>query len=148
MSGIWYHWRPSLTFSPENGTARQVEIDRAMRCSPILKSNSTSRSHASSCTSFELSDNPTPRRRTSTLSRQRGRAKNVAYASSQRNSGRKAKSWQGGDWPVKPKLPLIPGHEGIGIVVQAGKDVTEVNEGDRVAVPVLGYACGSCEYCV
>src|SRR5271165_2631348 len=53
-----------------------------------------------------------------------------------------------GDWPVKPKLPLIPGHEGIGIVVQAGKDVTEVNEGDRVAVPVLGYACGSCEYCV
>lgn len=22
----------------------------------------------------------------------------------------------GGDWPVKPKLPLIPGHEGVGIV--------------------------------
>ena len=53
-----------------------------------------------------------------------------------------------GDWPVKPKLPLIPGHEGIGIVVEIGKDVTEVGEGDRVAVPVLGYACGSCEYCV
>jgi propanol-preferring alcohol dehydrogenase len=53
-----------------------------------------------------------------------------------------------GDWPVKPKLPLIPGHEGIGIVVELGKDVTEVNAGDRVAVPVLGYACGSCEYCI
>jgi NADP-dependent 3-hydroxy acid dehydrogenase YdfG len=53
-----------------------------------------------------------------------------------------------GDWPVKPKLPLIPGHEGIGIVVEVGKDVTEVKEGDRVAVPVLGYACGSCEYCI
>ena len=38
--------------------------------------------------------------------------------------------------------------EGIGIVVELGKDVTEVNAGDRVAVPVLGYACGSCEYCI
>jgi alcohol dehydrogenase, propanol-preferring len=34
-----------------------------------------------------------------------------------------------GDWPVKPKLPLIPGHEGIGIIVELGKDVTEVNAG-------------------
>jgi len=53
-----------------------------------------------------------------------------------------------GDWPVKPKLPLILGHEGIGIVVEVGKEVTEVSEGDRVAVPVLGYACGICEYCI
>jgi propanol-preferring alcohol dehydrogenase len=53
-----------------------------------------------------------------------------------------------GDWPVKPKLPLIPGHEGIGLVVEVGKEVTEVSEGDRVAVPVLGYACGTCEYCI
>ncbi len=52
-----------------------------------------------------------------------------------------------GDWPVKPKLPLIPGHEGVGIVEAVGRDVTEVEEGERVAIPWLGYACGACEYC-
>jgi propanol-preferring alcohol dehydrogenase len=52
-----------------------------------------------------------------------------------------------GDWPVKPRLPLIPGHEGVGIVTEVGKGVTNVKEGDRVAVPWLGYACGACEHC-
>lgn len=52
-----------------------------------------------------------------------------------------------GDWPVKPKLPLIPGHEGIGIVESIGHGVTGVEEGNRVAIPWLGYACGICEYC-
>ncbi len=52
-----------------------------------------------------------------------------------------------GDWPIKPKLPLIPGHEAVGIVEEIGKDVTEVKEGDRVGIPWLGYACGHCEYC-
>ncbi len=52
-----------------------------------------------------------------------------------------------GEWPVKPKLPLIPGHEGVGIVTEVGKGVTNVKEGDRVAIPWLGYACGDCEYC-
>ena len=52
-----------------------------------------------------------------------------------------------GDWPVKPKLPLIPGHEGVGIVQSVGRGVTEVQEGERVAIPWLGYACGACEYC-
>lgn len=52
-----------------------------------------------------------------------------------------------GDWPVKPKLPFIPGHEGIGIVEAVGKGVTWIKEGDRVAIPWLGYACGICEYC-
>lgn len=52
-----------------------------------------------------------------------------------------------GDWPVKPKLPFIPGHEGVGIVESVGSGVTEVKEGDRVAIPWLGYACGACEYC-
>jgi propanol-preferring alcohol dehydrogenase len=52
-----------------------------------------------------------------------------------------------GDWPVKPKMPLIPGHEGVGIVTRAGSGVTEVKEGDRVALPWLAYACGNCEYC-
>src|SRR5579864_2110279 len=53
-----------------------------------------------------------------------------------------------GDWPVKPHLPLIPGHEGVGIVEQVGAGVTSVKEGDRVAIPWLGYACGTCEYCI
>jgi len=52
-----------------------------------------------------------------------------------------------GDWPVKPKLPFIPGHEGVGIVESKGEGVTDVKEGDRVAIPWLGYACGRCEYC-
>ena len=53
-----------------------------------------------------------------------------------------------GDWPVKPTVPFIPGHEGVGIVVEVGPGVTEVSLGDRVALPWLGYACGVCEYCV
>jgi propanol-preferring alcohol dehydrogenase len=52
-----------------------------------------------------------------------------------------------GDWPVKPKLPLVPGHEGVGIVESLGVGVTEVAEGDRVALPWLGLACGACDYC-
>jgi propanol-preferring alcohol dehydrogenase len=52
-----------------------------------------------------------------------------------------------GDWPVKPKLPLIPGHEGVGIVEGLGTGVTEVAVGDRVALPWLGFACGTCDYC-
>lgn len=53
-----------------------------------------------------------------------------------------------GDWPIKPKLPFIPGHEGVGIVAEVGKGVAHLKEGDRVAIPWLGYACGLCEYCV
>ena len=52
-----------------------------------------------------------------------------------------------GDWPVKPTLPLVPGHEGVGIVEALGTGVRAVSEGDRVAVPWLGWACGSCEFC-
>jgi propanol-preferring alcohol dehydrogenase len=53
-----------------------------------------------------------------------------------------------GDWPVKPPLPLIPGHEGVGIVERLGDGVGSLREGDRVAVPWLGWACGACELCV
>ena len=52
-----------------------------------------------------------------------------------------------GDWPVKPNPPFIPGHEGVGIVVGLGAGVSDVAEGDRVAIPWLGWACGACEYC-
>ena len=53
-----------------------------------------------------------------------------------------------GDWPVKPTPPFTPGHEGVGIVAEVGPGVTEVTIGDRVALPWLGYACGTCDYCV
>lgn len=53
-----------------------------------------------------------------------------------------------GDWPVKPKLPLIPGHEGVGIVEEIGEGVTAVKVGDRVGIPWLYSACGECDYCL
>jgi propanol-preferring alcohol dehydrogenase len=53
-----------------------------------------------------------------------------------------------GDWPVKPAPPFTPGHEGVGIVEEIGAGVTEVAVGDRVAMPWLGYACGTCDHCV
>ena len=53
-----------------------------------------------------------------------------------------------GDWPVKPTPPFVPGHEAVGTVVELGPGVTEVGLGDRVAMPWLGYACGTCDYCV
>lgn len=53
-----------------------------------------------------------------------------------------------GDWPLKPSVPFIPGHEAIGIVVELGAGVTAVKEGDRVGVPWLYSACGHCEYCL
>jgi len=53
-----------------------------------------------------------------------------------------------GDWPVKPRPPFVPGHEGVGIVTELGPGATEVAVGDRVAMPWLAYACGVCDYCV
>ena len=53
-----------------------------------------------------------------------------------------------GDWPLKPKVPFIPGHEAIGRVVALGAGVTIVKEGDQVGVPWLYSACGHCEHCL
>jgi propanol-preferring alcohol dehydrogenase len=53
-----------------------------------------------------------------------------------------------GDWPVKPTLPIVPGHEGVGIIEKLGEGVTTRSIGERVALPWLGYACGDCRYCV
>ncbi|GAB4101006.1 alcohol dehydrogenase AdhP [Micromonospora taraxaci] len=53
-----------------------------------------------------------------------------------------------GDWPVRPNPPVVPGHEGVGIVERIGPGVTEHAVGDRVALPWLGWACGTCSYCV
>jgi propanol-preferring alcohol dehydrogenase len=52
-----------------------------------------------------------------------------------------------GDWPVKPTLPFVPGHEGAGIVAAVGAGVTNVKEGDPVGVAWLHDACGACEHC-
>jgi len=46
-----------------------------------------------------------------------------------------------------PKLPLIPGHQIVGEVVDTGPGVEEVHIGDRVGVPWLGSTCGTCVYC-
>jgi propanol-preferring alcohol dehydrogenase len=53
-----------------------------------------------------------------------------------------------GDWPVKPKLPFVPGHEGAGVVAAVGPGVTRVKEGDPVGVAWLHDACGACEHCI
>ncbi|WP_019157895.1 alcohol dehydrogenase AdhP [Brevibacterium senegalense] len=52
-----------------------------------------------------------------------------------------------GDWPVKPKLPLVPGHEGVGIVEEIGEGVTNIEVGQMVGNAWLWTACGECEHC-
>ena len=45
-------------------------------------------------------------------------------------------------------LPITPGHEIVGRVTVLGERVTQLQLGDRVGVPWLGWACGHCEYCL
>ncbi|KIK66051.1 hypothetical protein GYMLUDRAFT_158703 [Collybiopsis luxurians FD-317 M1] len=53
------------------------------------------------------------------------------------------------DWPVSPKLPLIGGHEGVGIVVAIGNNTSRspVKLGDRVGIKWLADSCLNCEHC-
>ena len=53
-----------------------------------------------------------------------------------------------GDWPVKPKMPLVPGHEGVGVIEKLGSNIKHLEVGDRVGVPWLYSACGHCEFCL
>lgn len=48
---------------------------------------------------------------------------------------------------TEPKLPLIIGHQIVGITVKLGKGVKKFKIGDRVGVPWLGYTCDKCKYC-
>ncbi len=48
---------------------------------------------------------------------------------------------------TEPKLPLIPGHQIVGTVVDASRGDGSFVEGNRVGVPWLGYSCGECRYC-
>lgn len=47
-----------------------------------------------------------------------------------------------------PKLPIIPGHEIVGVVDALGPAVTRLKEGDRVGVAWLHRTCGKCRYCI
>ena len=48
---------------------------------------------------------------------------------------------------TEPALPIIPGHEIIGHVVEAGVGVERFRSGERVGIPWLGETCGTCRYC-
>lgn len=49
---------------------------------------------------------------------------------------------------TQPKLPLVPGHEIVGVVMGMGTVVETLHVGDRVGVPWLGSTCGRCAYCM
>jgi alcohol dehydrogenase, propanol-preferring len=53
-----------------------------------------------------------------------------------------------GDWPAKPPLPFIPGHEGVGVIAAVGPEVNGLKEGDAVGIAWLHDACGQCEFCM
>jgi alcohol dehydrogenase, propanol-preferring len=46
-----------------------------------------------------------------------------------------------------PKIPIVPGHEIVGIVDQVGAGVEGFAAGDRAGIPWLGYTCATCAYC-
>jgi alcohol dehydrogenase, propanol-preferring len=48
---------------------------------------------------------------------------------------------------LHPKLPLVPGHEIVGVITAMGDGVERFQPGDRVGVPWLGWTCGACAYC-
>jgi propanol-preferring alcohol dehydrogenase len=55
-----------------------------------------------------------------------------------------------GDWPTVTKLlelPAILGHEVVGVVDAKGESVSALDEGQRVGVGWLHWACGECEFC-
>lgn len=53
-----------------------------------------------------------------------------------------------GDWTPGPVLPLIPGHEVTGTVAALGDGVDGFAPGERVGVPWMFSACGTCEFCL
>jgi len=49
---------------------------------------------------------------------------------------------------IKPiELPIIPGHQIVGRIIETGKDVKKLQKGDRVSIGWINSACGKCEYC-
>jgi propanol-preferring alcohol dehydrogenase len=47
----------------------------------------------------------------------------------------------------RPKLPLVPGHQIVGTVLEGGERAERFSPGQRVGVPWLGWTCGKCRYC-
>jgi propanol-preferring alcohol dehydrogenase len=48
---------------------------------------------------------------------------------------------------AEPRLPIVPGHEIVGVVEQTGRGVEWFEPGERVGIPWLGHTCGSCRFC-
>ncbi len=46
-----------------------------------------------------------------------------------------------------PKLPLVPGHQVVGVVEARGEGADRFEAGQRVGVPWLHHACGKCAFC-
>ncbi|ODQ59244.1 hypothetical protein WICANDRAFT_32539 [Wickerhamomyces anomalus NRRL Y-366-8] len=55
-------------------------------------------------------------------------------------------AWKG-DWAFKPILPLVLGHEGAGVVVAKGENVTNFEIGDHAGVKWVNSTCQSCSFC-
>jgi alcohol dehydrogenase, propanol-preferring len=51
-----------------------------------------------------------------------------------------------GEWRL-PKLPLVLGHEAVGVVEAVGSGVANFKAGDRAGIPWVYSTCGVCEYC-
>ena len=52
-----------------------------------------------------------------------------------------------GDLPTR-RLPLVPGHEIVGRIIECGPGVDALKPGQRAGVPWLGATCGTCPYCL
>ena len=48
---------------------------------------------------------------------------------------------------TEPKLPVVPGHQIVGTVLDALKSSGSFKKGDKVGVPWLGGSCGTCRFC-
>jgi len=48
----------------------------------------------------------------------------------------------------EPKLPLVPGHEIVGIVTKVSREISHITSGMRVGIPWLGHTCGCCSFCM
>lgn len=47
-----------------------------------------------------------------------------------------------------PKLPLVPGHQIVGVIEALGEEVHSFTLGQRIGVPWLGGSCGVCQFCL
>ena len=52
-----------------------------------------------------------------------------------------------GSWDRKPILPLIPGHEGVGVIEALGSKVTGFTLDQKVLIPWVGRTCRTCSFC-